>query len=831
MFFQSFLQDLRVGSRVLLKEKTFSILAVTVLALGICGATTQFAVVNAFLLRGFSFPQPEQLVSVTLINPQADPNQPVMGQGDIQTAPDYEDMRAAQQSLSVMTGYLPGGTINLTYKNSPQRYTGAYVTEDLFRVLGVSPIIGRDFTADDNRPGVEKVTLLSHEIWKRDFGGDPHIVGQSVRLNGTAATIIGVMPPNFKFPLNEQLWVPYYNEHPPKTRDDRSVLNRLQIVGRLKPGVSLDQANLEFVELARRLAKEYPKTNGHWTSAKVQPLLNALTAPQLRGTIYALLGAVVVVLLIACVNVMNMQFGRATLRAKELAIRGALGATRWRIVRQMLTECLIVAALGAAVGIVMAHWALALLVRATEGLANPLPYWVSFAIDGPVLAFTVGVTLCATLISGLIPALLSARANPADAMKEGGRGNSSRLVNAITRALVIGQIALSAALLIAATFQVKSIRNQTTLDYGYDEDAVYSARVALMEGDYPDVEARRQFFVRALRALRDNPEFSGAALTSRTRMTFAGSGPYEIDGKTYVTDADRPQANTESISDGYFEALGLKIIEGRDFTIEDNDARQPVAIVNTSFARKYWGNESPIGRRIRQHNPLQAQPWRTIIGVVPDTLMQGPLNQQADSAGFYIPILGLPTAPQFVTVLVRPQPGQRADALGPALSRAVAQIDANLPVYFGGTPRVLHDEILGINRITANVFTIFGVAALMLSAVGLYGVMSFSVNQRIPEFGIRMALGADGARILRMVMRQGAVQLGIGLALGVGAAMLLLGVIGKQVLQNFLFKVNPLDPMIYIAVAALLSAVAAISCFVPARRATRVDPMIALRAE
>nr|MDQ3315400.1 ABC transporter permease [Verrucomicrobiota bacterium] len=353
MFFESFLQDVRVGLRVLTKEKTFCILAVTVLALGICGVTTQFTVVNAFVLRGFSFPHPEELMSVGFIDPQATENQNNNGAGNIPSSQDYEDLKAAQQSFAMMTGYLNGSTINVTYKNNPTRYTGGYVTEDFFRILGVSPFLGRDFTAEDNKPGSEKVTLIGHEIWQRDFGADPNIVGQSIRINGKAATVIGVMPPNFKFPIAEQLWVPLYNEFPIKQRDDPTGLGP-QVIGRLRPGVSVDQANLEFIELARRLSKEYPKSNGQLTSASVQPLLKSFVGPQLRQTVYAMLGAVIVVLLIACVNVMNMQFGRAALRAKELAIRGALGATRWRIVRQMLTESLLVASLGAVVGVLMA---------------------------------------------------------------------------------------------------------------------------------------------------------------------------------------------------------------------------------------------------------------------------------------------------------------------------------------------------------------------------------------------------------------------------------------------------------------------------------------------
>src|SRR5436190_3105390 len=742
MFLDSFRQDVHVGLRVLLKEKSFCFLAVLVLGLGIGGATTQFTVVNAVVLR--------------------------------------------------------------------------------------------DFTADDNKPGAEKVTILSHEIWQRDFNGDPNIVGQSVRINGKAATVIGVMPPNFKFPVSEGLWVPLYNEFPPKPRGQLVIgANNAApaVMGRLKPGVSIDQVNAEFVGLARRLAQDNPKTNSTLTSANVQPLLKAMTGPQLRQQVWGMLAAVILVLLIACVNVMNMQFGRAALRAKEVAIRGALGATRWRIVRQMLTESFVVAAFGAVAGVMLAYWAVDMFVRATNSLSFPLPYWIQFKIDIYVLVFTVGITLLATLVSGFVPALLSARGNTAEMMKEGGRGNSSRLVNIITRVLVVGQIALTAALLIAATLQIKSIRNQTSQNYGYDENADYSARMGLMEGAYPTQQARSEFFKRVIRSLRTDPQFEHASLSSRFRMTFANFGQYEVDGKTYVTDRDRPQGNSESVSDGYFNTLGLKMLEGRDFTIEDTDAKQPVAIANASFARKYFGNQSALGHQVRRFNPAKPEQWRTIVGVAPDMLMQGPFNGERDSVGFYVPLLAATPAAQFCTIVVRPRAGQNAANMGPVLSKAIAGLDSNLPTYFAGTPARLHDEILGVNRLTANLFTIFGAVAFMLSAVGLYGVMSFSVNQRTQEFGIRMALGADAKRIFRMVMQQGAWQLAIGLFLGIGAAALLLGVLAAQALQTILFKVKPLDPTIYLVVAGLLTLVAAISCFVPARRATRVNPMEALRTE
>src|SRR5437773_686347 len=824
MFLDSFRQDVRVGLRLLLKEKSFCFLAVLVLGLGIGGATTQFTVVNAIALRGLSFPHPEQLMTVGLIDPKASDQNKNFGLGNIPSAQDYEDLKSAQQSFAMVAAYLSGSTINVSYKNNPQRYTGGYVTEDFFKMLGVRPIMGRDFTAEDDKPGAEKVAILGHEVWKRDFDGDPNIVGQSVRINGKAATVIGVMPPNFKFPVSEELWVPYYNEFPLRPRGAPifgAGNTAPSIMGRLKPDVTLDQANAEFVGLARRLAEENPKTNQNLTSSNVQPLVNSMVGPQFRQTVWAMLAAVILVLLIACVNVMNMQFGRAALRAKELAIRGALGATRWRLVRQMLTESLVVAVFGAVAGVLLAYWAVDLLARTINAAPFPPPYWWQFTIDAPVLVFTVVITLVATVVSGLVPAFLSARSNAAEMMKEGGRGNSSRLVNVITRVLVVGQIALTAALLIAATLQIKSIRNQTKLDYGYDENGVYAARMALMEGAYPSEEARREFFKRAVRSLRANPQFESAAMSSRFRMTFDGQGQYEVDGQNYLTDRDRPRGNLESVSDNYFSTLGLKILEGRDFTIDDADTKQPVAIVNASFARKYYGHESPIGRRIRIYNPAQPQPWRIIVGVVPDTLIQGPLDQQTETAGFYMPLLGADPATQFCTIVVRPKSGQRADTLGPALSKAVAELDSNLPTYFPGTPARLHSEILGANRIIATLFGIFGMVAFILSAVGLYGVMSFSVSQRTQEFGIRMALGADARRIFRMVMTQGAWQLVIGLVLGAGGAALLLGVLAAAALQNILFKVNTLDPSIYFAVAAVLSVVAAASCFAPACRANR----------
>ncbi len=836
MFLESLAQDVRIGLRVLIKEKSFCALAVTVLALGICAVTAQFSVVNGVVLRGFSFHDSDQLVGVQLIDPKQ-PNNNGNFNGRT-TAMDYEDLAAQSQSYSAMSAYLNGSTINLTIGTNPQRLTGGYVTEKFFSIVGVQPILGRDFNAADNRPGAEKVVIIGHQVWQRDFNGNPSVIGSSVRVNGRAATVIGVMPPNFKFPISEELWVPLFNEFPVKPRND-PLANNVAILARLKPGVTVDQAQLEVTTIAKRLAADFPDTNKDINAGQVQPLIVSFTGPQLRGLMFTMLGFCVGVLLIACVNVMNMQFARATLRAKELAIRSSLGATRVRLMRQMLTESLLVATIGAVLGVALAYWAVGYLFAATKALPFPLPYYISFDIDAPVLAFTVGATLVAALVSGLIPAWMASRASAADVLKESGRGNTGRFTTILTRGLVIFQIVITAILLVGSLLQVKSILRQQNIDYGYDTGALYSARMGLFEADYPTPEAKRLFFERVVRELRASPEFEAAAFTSRFRMTFSGNGKVEIEGKTYAKDTDRPQAEFENITSGFFDTLGIKLLAGRDFTSEDTDQKQPVAIVNAGFAKKHFGNESAIGRRFRTvgNNELMG-PWRTIIGVTQEVRMAGPFNSQSDNTGFYVPlystvfgpVTAAPVAPQFATILVRPRGGQVGENAAAPLRRVFQKIDPNLPLYFAGVPRVLLDEILGQNRIVAVMFSIFGVVAMLLAAVGLYGVMSFSVNQRTQEFGIRMALGADNQEILAMVFRQGALQLGIGLIAGLGLA-LTLAFVGQQGISNFLFKVSPSDPATYVTVFGLLTIVAFVATLVPARRATRVDPMIALRAE
>ncbi|MBX3735122.1 MAG: ABC transporter permease [Candidatus Didemnitutus sp.] len=839
MILESFGQDLRIGLRVLVKEKGFCALAVTVLALGICAVTTMFAVVNGTLLRGFSFPEPDRLVDVQL----ADPTnfQPNNFNAQILTV-DFKDMREMElKSFSNLTAYLNGSTVNVTYQGQPRRYQGGYISHDFFRTLGVKPALGRDFIPEDDRPNVDKAVILSDALWKSDFGGDPAILNKPIRVNGTAATVVGIMPPKFQFPQNEQLWIPVNASFPWRPRSDRNN-QTVNIIGRLKPGVGLESAQNEIDLVAKQFARAYPDTNKQFSMGYVRPLIESFIGGGFRQTVFTMLAFCVGVLLIACVNVMNMQFARATLRSKELAIRSSLGAGRWRLLRQMLTESLLVATLGALVGVGLAFWSTDFIDAASRNTAFPLPAWMAFTIDPMVLAAVVGFTLLAALVSGLVPAWLSSRANAAEVLKESGRGNTGRTINLITKGLVVFQIFVTSILLVVGLLQVQSILRAQTLDLGYDTGGVLGSRIGLMEGDYPTPATRALFYEKLVRELRATPDFESAALTTRFQMMFAPQGPVEIEGKAYAQPSDRTIAQTENVSPDFARTLGQKIVEGRYLTDEDSDAREPVAVVNATFARKHFGTESAVGRRIRTNSADGKNPgvWRRIVGVVTDVRMLGPFNTQNDNAGFYVPLTSaifgpLPkevTAPQFVTIVAKPRGGQRGESLTRSVASVVQKIDPNLPPYFVQTPKASLDGILAQNRIIAGLFGVFGLLAIVLASVGLYGVQSFSVNQRTQEFGVRMALGAQPSTILGMVFRSGAWQLGLGLVLGLGIMWTVAHFFSQQIAGAlFITQIAPTDLPTYAAIAGLLTLVSAGAVFVPAQRATRVDPMVALRAE
>ena len=814
------LSDLRIAWRVLSKERSLSLLAVLVLTLGIGGVATQFSVINGLMLRPPAFPHAERLMDVSLFNTTQ--NRAV---GGAATA-DYLDWCAAQQSFEELASYGARLSINVTYQDTPRRYGGVYVTHSFFRTLGVAPMLGRDFTATDDQQGAAKTIIISHQIWQTDFGGMTGIIGQPVQVNGRPGTVIGVMPPGFSFPLNEQLWTPMFQEFPPVARNNPQGFGGA-VLGRLKPGVSIDQATAEFTAFAKRTAAEFPQTHQNLTAVQVAPFAESFIGTQLRQTVFMMFGAVVVVLLIACVNVMNMQLARAGRRTRDLAVCSALGASRVRLLRQMLIESLALSVTGAVGGTLFAMWATDVLLQQARALRAPPPAWVTFDLDWRVLATTIGVTVGAALLSGLVPAWLASRSSPLDLIREGGRGGTSRRVNVLIRSLVILQIALTAALLIVSTFMVRSIVNQQRINWGYDTSAVLIARMTLFQADYPTPQALGQFYEKTLQALRADPHFSDAALTTRFRLAISQNGNYEVEGAAAPDERARPNAAIEPISDGYFAALGLRMLDGRDFTSADAFDRPPVAIANTAFARRHFGNDSPLGRRVRLGGGNNLGQWITIVGVAPDTRMQGPYDGQSDGAGIFLPLAQ--STQRWITIVVRGRGGAPATWADP-LRQNMARLDRNLPIYMIDTAATLIDATLAQNRLLASLFSIFGGVAMLLAAVGLYGVMSFAVSQRTNEYGIRMALGADPRRILKMILKQGAVQLGLGLALGLSLALALV-IVGGAIMQNFLFQVSRADPLVWGSAVVLLTIVTLLACLAPARRATRVNPVEALRAE
>jgi predicted permease len=811
---QDLWQDLRYGMRMLGKNPGFTAIAALTLALGICGVTAQFSVIDAALFRGLPFPEPERLMRVAMRDPAWEPERdrnPWMS--------DILEFQKQAQSFEGLAGYMFAGAVMVTINDMPQRLSGCHVTHNFFALLGVKPALGRDFTEADNRGGSERVAIISDALWQSDFGRDPNIIGRVIRVNARPATVIGVMPPRFEFP-RDQIWIPIFNEYPYAERPWGAV----HALARLKPGVSLDQTHAEFGAFLQRLAKEYPRTNERFTVPRIEPVLNNFIARPTRQLLMAMLVATLAVLLIACANVMNMQFARATARASEFATRSALGASRLRLVRQMLAESLLMASLGGVAGVVLAHWAIGLFSGVMGAIpVRAAPYWMQFHIDRRVLAITLAATILSVMLSALMPALLASRANLAETLKAGARGHTSRLVSRLTASFVVGQISLTCALLISSLLLIKSVTNQFTLDFGFDIDGVLAGRVNF-DAEYRNADERRVAFRQLLTHLRSNPQFTSAAFTTRRNM-LTNDNPLrlELEGNTYNRAEDRIEAWGEFVSDGYFATLGVRPIRGREFEPVDRDERRFVALVNESFARRHFGGEDPIGRRLRFNERDQ---WRAIIGVVPDTLMQGPMEQKRDGAGVFLCIEADPVP--YLTLVVRghaPPP-----LLTETVRREILKVNPNLGIYSLGTPRELMKTILAQPRTTASLFAVFGGVAMLLAAVGLYGVTAFSVSRRTQEFGIRMALGAGRRDILLLVLRQGAAHWLIGTVTGLGLTLAIVR-LGAASASSFLYRVNPHDPLIYGAVISLLGAAMLLACLAPARRASKVDPLVALRCE
>lgn len=826
LWLEQLAQDVRVGTRALLREKSFCLVSTAVLALGICGVTAQFTIVNTALFDLLPFPEAERLMTLKLRAADAvtrSPNTNIM-------PADYEDYAAGQRSFARLAGYMTGGPDwPVAVEGVTRPADVAAVEHGFFDLLGVTPLVGRTFTADEDQPGARLVSIISHEWWQREFGGAADILNRSVEMRGQAVPIVGVMPPGFSFPRADQVWVPLRRFLPFAPRGQQSW--GMSAIGRLAAGVPREQALAEFTTVAQRLTREHPDTNERLTKAEVVPLADDLTGTQYRRTIVSLLVAVTIVLVIACINVMNLQFTRGARRAHELGVRGALGATRGRLIRQLLTESALLAVLGGAAGVGLSQWCGALLhdmftssVRTSEAL----PSWATFRFDVRVLLFTLGAVGLTVLVSGLWPALLTTRRDVSAALKQGGRAGSSGRLNRLTRAFVVAQIALTSPLVFAALLTARSLLNQQNFDFGF------GAARALVTGRFytPAAPPQRLSYWRdLLDRFRSNPSFGHTALTTRQQTMVPdarNSRTCEIEGRVYTTDKDRPLILTEMISDGYFAAIGLGLLQGRDLSVADVTNQLEVAVVNAEFARRFFGTEGALGRRYRTIDPQDNQtgPWYTIVGIVPDFFGHGPRTSREPVS----PLVFQPLDPQKWAYTIVARGVLPAERLAAPLQRAFATLPGTPPLFWvNSLSGHLRDE-LRERRDTTILFLAFGGMAVLLATVGLYGVTAFSVGQRTQEFGVRMALGATSGHVMRDVLYQGARQLLVGTIAGT-AVIVAVGAAAYGEITGFLYRVTPFDPLILVTVCALLAGATLLACIVPARRASRADPMQALRTE
>lgn len=799
------LQDLRYGARKLLTNPGFSAVSVVTLALGIGLTTTMFSIVYGALMRGLPFEHGERVVSIRRSNPVRDFREMSV------TLHDFADYRAQQHSFEGLAAF-SNGTVNVSGAEKPERFDGAYLTANAFQLLRARPYLGRTFRPGEDAVGAPAVVVLGYDLWRNRYGGDRGVIGRVIRVNGEQAEVIGVMPPRFAFPASEKLWLPLREPLPAKRGDGKDLF----VFGRLKPGVTLDRANVEMVAIARRLASQYPESNQDIT-AYVEPFTKSFIGDEPTKLLQTMLFAVFLVLLIACANVANLLLSQAAMRAKEVGIRTAMGASRGRIVLQFLTEPLALALVAAVLGVGLAAEGVKLFNAAIA--ATEPPFWIVIRIDGPILLFVLGITLFATFVSGVLPAIRASGANVNEVLKDESRGSSSFRGGRLSRALVVFEIALSVGLLVAAGLTIKSVTKLRNMNYGFPTRQIFTARVGLPETVYHDSAAQVRFYDQLYQRLGDLRGVESYTLTGMLPVLGAPTSSVAVEGKAYAADRDYPQTHFITTYPGYFRTFQVAL-EGRDFNSSDTQSGAPVAIVSHTFATKHFGRQNPVGRRIRMGDSKSKEAWRTIVGVVPDMWNDGTDNKKPESV--YLPFAQAPQ--RYVSVVIRPR-GAPGNMTAPVRA-LVSGMDPDLPIYFVHTLQERIDEETWFYRVFGVLFMIMGGVALVLAAVGLYGVMAFNVARRTREMGVRMALGAQPGDVVRLIMRQGVIQLAIGLVVGSGLAFLL-----SSGLKIILFQVSFMDPVVVGLTFAVLILSALAASWIPARRATRVDPMVALRYE
>jgi predicted permease len=804
---RSLLRDVRYGVRSLLKSPGVAIVATLALTLGIGLTTTMFSIVYGALMKGLPYPDGDRVMTVTRANP-------VRGiQNSALPIQDYFDFKKEQHTLNDLAA-TTSGTIFVSGDEKAERFDGSWITANTFTTLGVRPLLGRDFRSGEDTPQGEKVAIIAYSTWKERYNGDPNILGKTIRVNGSPTTVVGVMPAGFAFPNNDKIWVPLQTDPLATKRGEGQFLT---VFGKLKPNVSIDQGNVDFQTVAKRLATAYPESNQGFT-ADLQPFVDNYMGKEPRQLLLTMLGAVFFVLLIACANVANLLLDRAAHRTKEVGIRTALGASRSAVVRQFLAEALVLSLAATALGIIVAHFGIDLFNRAIA--SQSVPFFIDIRLHPQVLLFTVAVAALTTLIAGAIPAIQSSRADINEILKDESRGASSFRIGRISKALVVFEIALSCGLLVAAGLMIKSVANMRTMDTGFSGDRVLTARIGF-PSVYTDTIAQWQFFDQVVDRVAALPGVEAASISSglpAARQGFGGNA-FAIEGQRYLKDTDFPVTRQASITPDFFRTLGIRTLQGRVFNSSDRTGGLMVAIATKSFVDKYFKGVDPIGRRIRIGRDPSA-PWLTIVGVV-ESIFTGQQEEPMQ------PTIFQPFAQARVNfVYVAAKASGDPLALARPVRDAVAALNPDIPLYWVQTLDEAASQALWFVRVFGTMFMLFGFVALFLASVGLYAVMSFSVSRRTREVGIRMALGAQGSHVVRMIFGQGLLQLTVGTVVGLGLAFAI-----SSVMSVVLFQVQPHDPLIFGGVAAVLVTVGLLACLIPAKRATLVDPLVALRSD
>jgi putative ABC transport system permease protein len=800
--------EIRRAARALLRHPGLAGLAVLALALGIGLPTAMFGFMDAAVLRGLPIAEPGEVMHVE--------RQPVGTDDEGWSAyeQDYQAWRAQQRSFEILAA-LRFGLVTLRSESGADRWSAAWVTPDAFELAGIAPALGRTLRSEDAVPGAPPVVVVGHAVWRDRLGGDRDAVGRSVWVDGEARTLVGVMPAGFRFPTDEDVWLPLtLSAAGAPARGDPVV----DVLGRLADGVNRSEARSEFAVIAARVAEQYPTTH-EGIGVVIRPVTERYMGRTPVRTMYVMLGAVLLVLVIACTNVANLLLVRAVHSMRDLAVRAALGASRARIIRQMMTEAGLLALAGGVGGVLVAIAGIGALERT---MGSRMPYWVDLRLNGTALIFALALTVLAALLAGILPALKATSRDLSATLRDETRGGTSLRVGRIMQALVVAEIALSLALLVGTALLVTSVWRVQNVRFDFATDAILTARMSLPD-DY-DAAERRAFYETLSADLAGRTGIDAVAFGSELPATRSPTRRFMVEGVDHPDLENLPFSRAAAVSVEYFDAYDVTPLQGRVFGPQDGPDGLPVVVVNRRFVERYLAGRDPIGQRIRIGNSESTEPWRTIVGVVPDLFMNAldsPPNDR-NPAGLYLP--AAQATPATVTFALR----TRADPLAAArdVRAATFDLDRDVPLYDVRTMRQLLRDNSWFYGLGAGIMGVCGAAALLLAAIGLYGVIAFSVGRRTREIGIRMAMGARPNTILTQIVRRGFAQIVIGIVIGAGLALFI-----ARGIASLLFQVSPSDPVIFGTVALVLAAIGVAAMLIPARRAARLDPLAALRAE